>query len=116
MLLLASCVSWACHGGLHDMTPKHATLDAPLTCEHATIYGASWCEPCHFAARHLRRRGVDVTERDIEKDDEALRWVRTRSQRGISLPTIDLCGDVVIGYNPDHLDEAITRPREPTTP
>jgi len=93
------------------MQPTHATLQGSLTCDRATIFGASWCAPCHYAARHLRRRGVQVEERDIEGDAEAKLFVRSRSGRSLTLPVIDICGDVLDGYNPDRLDKAITRAR-----
>src|SRR6195952_4629313 len=34
----------------------------------ATIYGASWCKPCHDTARYLKQKGVTVIDKDIEEN------------------------------------------------
>ena len=111
MVSCASC-SWF-RGAPPDIPPKRAVLDVPVTCHSVTIYGASWCTPCDYAERHLKKRGVrNVVKRDVESDEDAARFVRAdaRGER-VSLPVIDVCGHVLHGYSADGLDDAITRTR-----
>lgn len=50
---------------------------------------------------------------DVEEDEGAKSFVRakTRPGRTVGLPIIDVCGTVLHGYNPDTIDDALTRPR-----
>ncbi len=75
------------------------------------IYGASWCKPCHDAADYLRRKGVRVTEYDIEKQPQRAREMqkklRDAGMTGGSIPVIDVGGIVLRGFNPSRLDRAL---------
>jgi glutaredoxin len=95
---------------------KQAPADTPeaggagLT---ATIYGADWCKPCHQAKAYLEKRGVAVTERDIDKHPrygaEMKRKLRKAGRGSGSIPVIDLSGIILQGYNPRAIDRAIAR-------
>jgi glutaredoxin len=81
----------------------------------ATIYGASWCKPCHAAAAYLRSKGVRVVEHDVEEEP---RYAREMQQKlasagigGGTIPVIDVGGVVLQGYSPGALDRAIRRAR-----
>ncbi|MCA9620761.1 MAG: glutaredoxin family protein [Myxococcales bacterium] len=80
---------------------------------NATIYGASWCKPCHDAAKYLNKKGVHVVEHDIEKQPRYASEMQDKLQRaglrGGSIPVIDVAGTVMQGYNPRALDRAIQR-------
>lgn len=77
------------------------------------IYGASWCKPCHDAAAYLRRKGVPVTEYDIEKEPtrarEMMRKLRDAGMGGNSIPVIDVGGTLLKGYSPGALDRALAK-------
>ena len=77
----------------------------------ATIYGASWCKPCHDAERYLKQRGVTVIHKDIEENAVAAAEMRQKLERagrsGSSIPVIDLMGQMLVGFNPMALDQAI---------
>ena len=77
----------------------------------ATIYGASWCKPCHDAERYLKQRGVTVIHKDIEENAVAAAEMRQKLDRagrsGSSIPVIDLMGQMLVGFNPMALDQAI---------
>jgi glutaredoxin len=78
----------------------------------AVIYGASWCKPCHDAARYLRERGVTVVEKDIEKSDLAASEMRGKlAKAGVppssSIPIIDVMGQIMVGFSPSALERAI---------
>ena len=94
-----------------DGTPKKAD-SAGIS---ATIYGASWCKPCHDTARYLKQRGVIVVDKDIEENEVAAAEMRQKLARagrsGSSIPVIDLMGQILVGFSPMALDQAIEAAR-----
>lgn len=81
----------------------------------ATIYGASWCKPCHDTERYLKQRGVTVVDKDIDENPVAAAEMRQKLARagrsGSSIPVIDLMGQILIGFSPMALDQAIEAAR-----
>jgi len=81
----------------------------------AIIYGASWCKPCHDTARYLKQRGVTVIDKDIEENEVAAAEMRQKLARagrsGSSIPVIDLMGQIMVGFNPMAIDQAIEAAR-----
>ncbi|HEY4103538.1 MAG TPA: glutaredoxin domain-containing protein [Polyangiaceae bacterium] len=81
----------------------------------AIIYGASWCKPCHDTARYLKQRGVTVIDKDIEENEVAAAEMRQKLARagrsGSSIPVIDLMGQIMVGFNPNAIDQAIEAAR-----
>jgi glutaredoxin len=77
----------------------------------AIIYGADWCKPCHAAGDYLKARGVTVVHKDIEASEAAQAEMRQKLERagrgGASIPVIDVMGQILIGYSPSALDQAI---------
>src|SRR5450432_4267259 len=105
-----------------DSAPSSASPEAPAAPKKppasgivATIYGASWCKPCHDTARYLRQRGVTVIDKDIEENEVAAAEMRQKLARagraGSSIPVIDLMGQILIGFSPMALDQAIEAAR-----
>jgi glutaredoxin len=81
----------------------------------ATIYGASWCKPCHDTAKYLKQRGVTVVDKDIDENPVAAAEMRQKLERagrsGSSIPVIDLMGQILVGFSPMALDQAIAAAR-----
>ena len=81
----------------------------------ATIYGASWCKPCHDTAKYLKQRGVTVVDKDIDENPVAAAEMRQKLARagrsGSSIPVIDLMGQILVGFSPMALDQAIEAAR-----
>ncbi len=81
----------------------------------ATIYGASWCKPCHDTAKNLKQRGVTVVDKDIDENPVAAAAMRQKLERagrsGSSIPVIDLMGQILFGFSPMALDQAIEAAR-----
>jgi glutaredoxin len=79
----------------------------------AIIYGAQWCGPCHQAKDYLSKKGVPVTEHDIDKHPryalEMKRKLRKFGRSGGSIPVIDIGGVILQGYNPRAIDRAIAK-------
>lgn len=78
-----------------------------------TIYGASWCKPCHQAADYLKSIGVPVIVKDVEESPEAAAEMRQKleksGQRGGSIPVIDVRGQILVGYSRRELDRALAK-------
>ncbi|WP_437776685.1 glutaredoxin domain-containing protein [Sorangium sp. So ce1097] len=83
------------------------------------IYGASWCKPCHQAADYLRAKGVASIVKDIEEDPAAAAEMQDKlaksHQRGGSIPIIDVRGQILVGFSPHALDQALARAARGTT-
>jgi glutaredoxin len=78
----------------------------------AIIYGASWCKPCHDAARYLQRLGVKVVEKNVEEDPLAQRELQAKLKRAnlpgtASIPIIDVGGRILVGFSPPALQRAV---------
>jgi glutaredoxin len=81
----------------------------------ATIYGASWCKPCHDAEALLKKLGVDVVKKDIEESRAAQAEMQEKLAKagrgGASIPVIDVAGQLFVGYSPGQLTAAVERAR-----
>ena len=81
----------------------------------AIIYGASWCKPCHSAADYLKARGITVISKDIEASEAAQAEMNQKLARagrgGASIPVIDIMGQLLIGFSPSALDQALQNAR-----
>lgn len=78
------------------------------------LYGASWCGACHEAAAYMKKKGIPFIEKDIEKDSGAERELRSKLARsGVntgSIPILDVRGKILVGFNPQSLDQALGAP------
>ena len=77
------------------------------------IYGASWCKPCHQAADYVRSKGGTAILKDIEEDPTAAAEMREKlsksHQHGGSIPVIDVRGQILVGFSPSALDQALSQ-------
>jgi len=77
----------------------------------ATIYGASWCKPCHLAEEYLKSKGAKVTKKDIEEDSRASDEMRTKLRgaglSGASIPVLDVGGTILVGFSAHAIDQAL---------
>jgi glutaredoxin len=62
------------------------------------VYTTSWCGVCKQAKAWMVRHGVAFEDRDVEASADYARELYLRSPRGI-IPTFDVEGDVMIGFN-----------------
>lgn len=85
----------------------------------ATIYGASWCKPCHDAEAYLKKIGVNVTKKDIEESRSARAEMEKKlaqaGRMGASIPVIDVAGQLFVGFNEATLRHAVESARKPET-
>lgn len=81
---------------------------AALRSLHVVMYATRWCPFCAKAREHMRRLGIGYTERDIDQDAVASARHRELNPAG-SLPTFDIEGETLIGFDPSTFDAALDR-------
>jgi len=64
------------------------------------------CPPCLIVKLFLEEKGVIFEERDITSDPEALREL-TEKYGSRSTPTLVIGDEVMIGFDPERLDEIL---------
>ncbi len=99
--------------------PAIAAADAGLRDLHVVIYSASWCDACQEAKAWMTAHRIAFEERDINASREYLQELRLLSP-SLSIPTFDIDGDVMVGFNRQQLAimvrRAVLRRREGGTP
>ena len=81
---------------------ENPALSAPLV----TIYSADWCAFCHAAMDYLKSKGVEYTEKNIEKDPAFVQESVDKSgQTGI--PVLEINGQVIVGFDRPKIDAAL---------
>jgi glutaredoxin len=85
----------------------------------AIVYGASWCEPCKHAEEYLRKKGVWVVVKDVEKSPAAAREMSEKldraGKRGAAIPVLELRGRLLVGFDPVEVDRALQPKQGATT-
>lgn len=93
--------------------PAAPTSSAAAAGVVVTIYGASWCKPCHQAADYLKSKGIAVVMKDVDESPEAASEMREKlaksGQHGGSIPVIDVRGQILVGYSRGELDRALAK-------
>ena len=70
------------------------------------MYSASWCGVCTRARAFMQAAQISFTERDVDTDATAAQEARRLNPRG-SVPTFDVGGIPVIGFDPRSLASAM---------
>lgn len=74
-----------------------------MTDSKITIYGASWCGPCHMTKGYLDSIKVKYNYVDVDQDPaRGLEALEKSGQRGI--PVIDMDGDIIVGFDRQTID------------
>lgn len=75
---------------------------------HVTMYMTTWCPHCRRAQAWLEQKGYRFEMRDVDRDDEAAATLSAINPRS-AVPTFDVDGRVVFGFEPQRLEAAIRR-------
>lgn len=98
------------YGSETQESSDQKSIDAEATIE-AIIYGASWCEPCHIAARYFREHSIPFVEKDIERAPKAkaemLRKCREAGVQVDGIPVIDFRGHILLGFDEEEIERVI---------
>jgi glutaredoxin len=71
------------------------------------VYSTPLCAPCERLKRHLRERGVAFKVVDIMMDEEAGAFLESRGIR--STPVLSVDGELVIGFDPQRIDQLLAK-------
>jgi glutaredoxin len=87
--------------------------DGPITLATASeaisieMYSATWCSACAHARRWLGEQGITYHEIDVDTRADAMGQLSMLNPRR-TLPTFDIDGDVVVGFDSGRLSSTIT--------
>lgn len=73
-----------------------------------TMYSTSWCPSCIAARKYMREQAISFTDFDVEASPSAAAIHRRINPKG-SIPTIDVEGEVLVGFSGAHLEHLIDR-------
>lgn len=85
---------------------------APLTLQAASetvsieMYSAAWCTACSRAKAWMREQNISFHEIDVDQRTGAMGQLAVLNPRR-TLPTFDVQGEVLVGFQPDRLATAI---------
>ena len=71
------------------------------------VYSTPGCPYCKMTKEFLSQKGVEFTDYDVTKDRDALEEMRKISGGARSVPIIAVCNDVMIGFDPGRLEQAL---------
>ena len=91
--------------------PSDEELRAALRRVSVIMYSTEWCPVCTKARVWLRTNGVSFEERDVDKSASARRAQLSLNPKG-GVPTIDIDGEVMIGFGAEQLQQALRRAAE----
>ncbi|WDN89741.1 hypothetical protein BuS5_02709 [Desulfosarcina sp. BuS5] len=74
------------------------------------IYTTSTCSYCKKAKEFLSEKGVEYEAYDVAADSEALKEMRKISGGATSVPVISVGGEVMVGFDGDHLEKLLNSP------
>jgi len=87
---------------------RRSQVQALLRTVPITLYTTASCPHCSRARQWLRSNAIPFVERDIEKDPANRRAMRALNPRG-GVPTIDVDGQILVGFNDRRVGAAIAK-------
>ena len=73
----------------------------------AILYGTNDCSKCKTAKKYLTEHHVDVVEIKVDEDQSMADEMIQKSGQ-MSVPVIDIDGNIVVGFSPMRLDKLIS--------
>lgn len=69
------------------------------------VYSTALCIPCEHLKRHLRDREVAFTVKDPMMDEDAAEFLESNGIR--STPVLTVGDEVIVGFDPERVDEVL---------
>lgn len=94
-----------------EAEPRESTMTALARVRdqvEVVVYYAPWCGYCTKARAYLAQRGIRSVEHDVDSDTNASTRHRRLNPRG-SVPTIEIDGQVLVGFDAGGIERAIER-------
>lgn len=90
------------------LVPQSPELMAARQRVQVTMYSTSWCGYCRRARAYMDEHGIRYEDHDIERDRAAASRMERINPRG-GVPTFDIDGEPMVGFNEMGLESAIDR-------
>jgi len=71
-----------------------------------TIYTTDSCHFCHMAKEYFKENKIEYSEKNVQTD-EAARNEMIEKSGGMSVPVIDIDGEVLIGFDKSKVEKAL---------
>lgn len=71
------------------------------------IYSTPTCAYCKKAKVYLQGKGIEYTDIDVSQNETAQKEMLEKSGT-MSVPVIDIGGRVIVGFDKDKIDEALS--------
>jgi thioredoxin reductase (NADPH) len=95
------------NGANNTPGPTETQGELPARVPRIIIYTTSWCPYCRKAKRYLEERGLPYQEIDIEQTPGAAEQLERWSGGYRTVPTFDIEGRIVVGYDLAAVEEAL---------
>jgi mycoredoxin len=73
------------------------------------MYMTDWCGYCKQAWQYIRSLGADLTEYNIDRDQDRKEEMKKKSGGSTSVPLIDIDGTVIRGFSQAAIKAALDR-------
>ncbi len=71
-----------------------------------TIYTTDACHFCHMAKEYFKENKIEYSEKNVQTD-EAARNEMIEKSGGMSVPVIDIDGEILIGFDKSKVEKAL---------
>ncbi len=70
------------------------------------VYSTSVCPYCDMAKKYLEEKRIEYVDVDVSKDTDAMAEM-TKKTNQLSIPVIDIDGEIIVGFDRKAIDMAI---------
>ncbi|HMK28411.1 MAG TPA: glutaredoxin family protein [Terriglobales bacterium] len=79
-----------------------------MTQKKVVVFTQPGCPPCHALKAYLSERGIEFEDRDVSTDREAVEEL-VHKYNSRSTPTLVVGDEVLIGFDPDEIDQVLSK-------
>lgn len=72
------------------------------------VFSTPNCDLCEQTRRFLTEKGIDFEHVDVTRDQDGLQEMRNLSRGARSAPVVSIGDKVVVGFNKEELEKAIS--------
>jgi glutaredoxin len=72
------------------------------------MYSTAWCPACKAARAYMNGKGIAYVDNDVDESASARETLQRLNPRG-SIPTIDVDGEVMVGFGAEHFEAMLDR-------
>lgn len=100
-------IGYVLSAGRKKTSLKRRNKEGVTMKEKVRVYSTPGCPFCKMTKEFLSQKGVEFTDYDVTKDRDALQEMRKITGGARSVPVIAVCNEVMIGFDPGRLEQAL---------